>query len=262
MKLPDGNGQLSLVALFGEKKEQYPELWNLLEGLQCSIEACLGKENFSRYEESQVHGTIVGLEGDRDGVCVWNRNCYEILRMRCPMKVADLLDFVLDDDNPVLPVTIQIGGFQENASYTFTSRGLSPYIRSFSIQGEIAVAMGWPVKDNSYTSDIDGLRRSFNQFNVLHKYHNSAKAYDNDFFFVLGNVSRGLTAGMLSACQHQMREILARSQIPPLQITKHQLSIVAYPEGDTRLERAAVATLEEAKMQIGELMAFYPSAGC
>lgn len=262
MKVPDGNGQLTLVALFGDKKQHYPELWNLLEELQCAIETSLGKENFSRYEEPRVHGTIVGLEGDRDGDNIWNRNCYEVLRTRCAMNVADLIDFVLNDDNPFLPVSIKIGGFKETVTYPFSSRGHAPYFRSFSIQDDIAVAMGWPVENNLYTSGIDRLRRSFNQFNVLHKYHNSVKAYDNDFFFVLGNVPPGLNDDVVNACQNQIRDILAGNDLPPIQITKDQLNIVAYPEGDTQLERAAVANLEEAKTQIDELTNFYTNIGC
>ncbi len=154
----------------------------MLEGLQCSIETIIGKENFKRYEEHRVHVTVIGLEGKRDGDKIWNRNYFEMFRMRCAMNIPDLLHFLLADNNPFLPVSIKIGGFKKNMIYPFISRGSAPYFRSFSIQGEIAVAMGWPVKNNLYTSGIDRLRRSFNQLNVLHKYNNSVNAYDNDFF--------------------------------------------------------------------------------
>ena len=262
MKIPNGNGQLSLVAFFGDKKQHYPELWNLLEKLQCVIETSLGKENFSRYEEPRVHGTIIGLEGDRDGGTIWNRNCLEMQRTQSAMNLPSLLDFILNDNNPFLPVSIKVGGFKKTVTYPFSSRGHTPYFRSFSIQGEIAVAMGWPVKNNLYTSGIDNLRRSFNQFNVLHKYHNTNKAYDNDFFFVLGKVSPGLNEKVLNACQNQIREILACNDLAPILITKDQLNIVAYPEGDTQLKNAAVINLDEAKAQIDELKRFYTHISC
>ena len=257
MKILNGNGQFTLVALFGEKKRQYAELWNLLEELQCSIEISLGKDNFNRYEEARVHGTLIGLEGERDGEIIWNRNYYELLGMRRAMNLAGLIDFILADDNALLPVWIKVGGFKDNLTYPFVSRGQSPYLRSFSIQGEVVVAMGWPIQNNTYTSGIDRLRRSFNQFNVLHKYHNSVNAYDNDFFFVLGNIPPGLNQKMVKACEYQMRDIMAHSDVPPIQITKDQLSLVAYPEGDTRLEKAVVISLAKAKTQIDELKNFY-----
>ncbi len=65
-------------------------------------------------------------------------------------------------------------------------------------------------------------------------------------FFVLGNVPWSLHDEMVNACHNQMRDLLEHSNIPPIEITKDQLSLVAYPEGDTRFERAAVISLEEA----------------
>ncbi len=257
MIIPDGNGQLTLVALFGDKKQHYSELWNLLEELQGAIEKILGKENFRRYEEIRVHATIVGLEGYRDGENIWNKTCYEVFGTYCAMDIAGLLEFVLNGDNPFLPVSIQVGGFKESVVYPFSSQGHAPYFRSFSIQNEIAVAMGWPVQNNAYTSDIDKLRRSFNQFNVVHKYHNSDKAYDNDFFFVLGNVSPSLSSQIVNACEDQVRETLAHNHLPPIKISQDQLNIIAYSEGNTQLERAMVATLDEAITHIDQLKKYY-----
>lgn len=259
MKIPAGHGQLTLVALFGDKRQTYPELRQLVKELQDAIATTLGYGIFDPYPEERVHGTVIGLEGFRDRECVWNANCHDKIKMRSPMNIPGLLDYLLAD-NPVLPVTIQVGGFKENETYPFTSRGQSPYLRSFSIHGDIAVAMGWPVQDRLYTSGIDTLRRSFNQFNVLHKYHDSASAYDNDFFFVLGNVPKGLNQNMVDACQNQMRDILSGYEVPPVQISKHQLNVVAYK--DTRFREAEAGTLNEAKNQIEQLIRFYPERRC
>ena len=256
MKLPEGHGQLALVALFGDKQQQYPELRALLEDLQCSIEKILGRENFRRYGESRVHATIVGLEGYRDGDKIWNRNYHDLFGMRRPMNLGGVLDFLLDD-NPVLPFSVKIGGFRENRTYPFTSRDRSPYLRSFSIQGDTVVIMGWPIANNAYTSDIDRLRRSFNRFNVLHKYHDTPGARDNDLYLVLGNVPRGLSNRRVDACRHRMRERLAHATVPPIQITRETIGVVAYPEGDAHLERAVHTSLEGARSRIDELQSFY-----
>lgn len=261
MELPAKNGQLTLVALFGDKKKAYSKLWDVIVQLQVGIERTLGNGVFERYDEVRVHGTVIGLEGFRDGEVVYNTNCYDKIRMRSPMDLVGLLDYLLAD-NPVLPLTIKVGGFTQNISYPFTSRGQSPYLRSFSIQGEIAVAMGWPMHDNLFTSGVDTLRRLFNQFNVLHKYHDSSSAYDNDFFFVLGNVPKGLNQNMVDTCQNQMRNILSQSEVPPIEISKDQLNVVAYHEGDTRFIKAKAYTLDEVKDNVREFIQFYPERGC
>ena len=257
MKIPVGNGQLSLVALFGEKQQTYPDLWKLIEELQNALTATLGKRIFEPYGEYRVHGTLIGLEGYREGKFVWNTNFNSNGKIRIPMNLSGLLDFVLTK-NPVLPVTIQIGGFIKNKVYPFTSRGQSPYLRSFSIQGDIAVAVGWPIQNQLYTSGVDALRRSMNQFNVLHKYHDSVSAHDNDFFFVLGNVSKDLNQNMIELCQNRLRDILSHNKIPPIQISKNQLNVVAYTEKDSSFRNAEAGTLCEAKKQIEELIQFYP----
>jgi hypothetical protein len=258
MKLPEGGGQLALVALFGDKKHNYPDLWTLFEKLQYAIETSVGKENFTRYDECRVHGTIVSLEGNRRGSTICNRHCAQINGVYRPMDLDGLLESLLAN-NPFLPISVKIGGFKQNLTYSFRSRGNFPYCRSFSFQGELAVAIGWPIKNAQYTPDLNRFRRSFNQFNVLHKYHSSANAYDNDFFIVLGHTRGDLSDKTVNACQAQLRDILAGSDLLPIQITEDQLNVVAYPEGDTRLERAVAISLEEAKAEIDELKTFYPS---
>ena len=58
MKTPNGKGQLTLVALFGKKQDNHPELWSLIQQLQQGISTILGEQNFSVYDENRVHGTI------------------------------------------------------------------------------------------------------------------------------------------------------------------------------------------------------------
>src|SRR4029453_11203237 len=89
-----------------------------------------------------------------------------------------------------LPALIRLGGFDPARDYSFSSRGLHPAARSFSIQGRIAVAMGWPVVHGAFPPSIDVLRRELAQAGALHKYHASDGDIDNDFFFVIGQLER------------------------------------------------------------------------
>jgi hypothetical protein len=153
-------------------------------------------------------------------------------------------------------------GYKEGNNYPFTSQDRHPYLRSFSIQGTIAVAMGWPQKNGLFTSGIDKLRRAFNKFNIIHKYHGSDDAYDNDFFFVLGTVTRGLNASAIATCETQMRDMLSQRDVPPITIGKGQLRIVPYFEADTTFKNVSPLTLEKAKDRITELRRFYTEINC
>ncbi len=260
MTLTEGIGQLSLVALYGEKNH-YPELWELMQELQSNIITILGEGSYEPYSEQRIHATIVGLEGYRMGREIYNRNAYKKLGQLRAVQLELVVDFLLESSD-LLPLPIQIGGFQEGNTYQFTSQGRHPYLRSFSIQRTIAVAMGWPCENGHFTSRLDSLRRAFNMFNVFHKYHDSDDAYDNDFFFVLGNVLQGLNADLITKCETQMREILSQTCIPPIRIGIDELKVVAYAEGDTTFQNATVMTLDEAKRRIRELERFYVANDC
>jgi hypothetical protein len=100
------------------------------------------------------------------------------------------------------PLQVQVGGFR-NRDYPFVSRGQRPYERSFSIQGDKAVLMGWPIRgepsanivqskteliqeNRVYPTALDDIRRSSQNCNVLHAYHRSLTDIDNDFYFRIG----------------------------------------------------------------------------
>lgn len=256
MKIPKGSGQLTLVALFGEKQQTYPELWRLICDLQTAVANTLGPGMFTGYDERRVHATLIGLEGFRKGDDVWSAGGSDKNGPHRPMDIPGLVDYLLNDEDS-LPIYIKVGGYKESTSYPFTSRGRHPYLRSFSIQGDTAVIMGWPVQNDLFTSALDNLRRSFNQFNVFHKYHTTEAAYDNDFFLVLGNVKKGLRPDAIDTCQNRAREIVSRRNIAPIKITKNQLSVIAYPDGDTGFEKAEAGSLDEARNQIDELVQLY-----
>jgi hypothetical protein len=111
-----------------------------LIGLCCEkIAEAIGKQ-FSPYEMAQIHATVVGLERTA-GSASCNLNYQRYRGESVEMDLPGFFNY-LSSDAP-LPFSIQIGGFA-NRDYPFTSRGHRPYDRSFSIQGDKAVVMGWP----------------------------------------------------------------------------------------------------------------------
>lgn len=177
-----GYMNLTLAAYYGEKPEHFAEFI-------CWCQTSVAKQiprAFRPYELSQVHATIVGLEGIRNDGEIINAN-YNKLGQPRRMDLKGLLDFL--NNTPLLPFRVRIGGFRISDKYSFKSRGQHPYLRSFAVQSSnIVVAMGWPEKEGEFPNTLDNLRRNFNEYNIIHKYHKIDEGFDNDLFFVLGKV--------------------------------------------------------------------------
>jgi hypothetical protein len=258
VNIPKGGGQLTLVAFYGSKAQEHPKLWAAIQEAQQRVTAHLGKQRFVAYDEHRVHGTVVGLEGSRVGDCVLNENfCKKLGRFR-QMQLHNLVQF-LRADKQLFPIPLKLGGYDYAKPFPFTSRNQHPYFRSFSIQGENVVAMAWPYQKEQYPSVIDQLRRKCNEFGILHKYHDTSDAVDNDFFFVLGNMTDTPDGESLRACQHDIREFLASLSTPDIVLTENELKILAYPKGDTKFLRAEAFSLKEAEGRIPELLEVYPT---
>ena len=135
---PRRRRQATLVALYGAKPAAFHEL--IRRCLQKIAEA-LGSE-FSPYDMDQIHATIVGLEYAA-GSALYNLNFYRYRKKALPMDLPGLRNYLLSGHR--LPFCVQIGGFADR-DYPFTTRGLRPHSRSFSIQGDKAVIMGWPIR--------------------------------------------------------------------------------------------------------------------
>jgi hypothetical protein len=245
---------LTLLAHYGEKP---PLVAGLVDRAQDTLSAALG-DAFRPYALQQVHATIIGLEGTRiaDSDRVVNMN---YLQLRQQLKFIDLSKLTsLLQDRSLLPITARLAGYHDGASYPFTSRGQHPYLRSFSIQGEIAVAMGWPVDGDRYPFSLDRLRRALNEANVLHKYHASATDIDNDFFFVLGRVDRrGISETVLQSTQETMRSFLARETPLELNIGPEHLTIVAYTDPTIPEATSVLFSLEEVKQSPNDIIRLY-----
>ena len=157
------------------------------------------------YRLEQVHATIIGLE-------------------RTPSsKLAGVVEY-LRNDFPSF--TVQIGGFREGATYDFTSRGLHPFARSFSVQGNTAVAMGWPP-----ANALDDVRRTLHdRLGASHRYYQSPEDVDNDFYFVLGRFDPGQAdPDGVRRVAGELRSFLAHgATLVP--VSRETLRVVAYED--------------------------------
>ncbi len=213
--------QLTFVSHYGPKPAPFAEKICLLQSV---IAEQLG-DCFKPYTVDQVHGTIIGLEGVRVGTRIRNEN---FSRLRGEERFIDfegLLDFLRT--RPKCDMEVRVGGYDLACDYGFTSSGRHPFLRSFSVPGEIAVAMGWPYRSGAVVPSLDGLRRAFQQFGALHKRHQRESDVDNDFFFVLGRVAQNAELAQRDAAQQIIREHLAAAPLL-LSVNDATLSFVAY----------------------------------
>ena len=133
-----GNANLSLVAHYGEKP---PEIETLITEAQEILQSELPLA-FRKYDIRQVHATLISLEGHRTGNVIVNANYSRFCHERRIIDFNKAFELLKNPD--FLPFKVIIGGYKEHGDYPFTSRGAHPYKRSFSIQDDITVAMGWP----------------------------------------------------------------------------------------------------------------------
>jgi hypothetical protein len=226
--------QLAIVAYYGEKATA---LANLLTACQGQLARTLGAA-FQPYALEQLHATMIGLEQVADAPGD-NLNFAHHRQEQRRMDVVSLVNALRH--NPDLPLSIRIGGFQERP-YRFDSRGQTPYARSFSIQGDKLVLMGWPITpgqpEERLRPDLalDRLRRDAQRFNVLHKYHARPSDVDNDFYLRLGLLHSGVVpATAVQTAAVNLRHYLSIIQPVQLTLTVADLSLVRYT--DERLPR-------------------------
>ena len=213
--------KLTIVSHYGKKSV---ELINLISMLQDKLSECLGFA-FKPYDMEQVHGTIIGLEGVFSVKGIVNKWFKENRDEERYMKSECLLEFIKSD--VIKEIGIKIGGYHFHKDYGFTSREQHPFMRSFSIQGKIAVTMGWPIEADKYVKTLYQLRKNFEQVEVLHKWHKDGYE-DNDFFFVLGRIDREyINPLILERMASEIRLILAGIE-ETVTIGKNTMSIVAY----------------------------------
>lgn len=242
--------QATLVACYGAKSLTLARLITL-----CSkrIVDTVG-EQFSPYQLDQIHATVVGLE-HAPGSALSNLNFQRYRRRSVEMDLPGFLDYLLS--SAPIPFSIQIGGFADRG-YPFTSRRQRPYKRSFSIQGDKVVLMGWPRLGQSegqsssaaiagieeaqlYPSTLNEIRLAAQQYGILHAYHRDPLDVDNDFYFRIGLLNPPvLAASTRRKLEVNVRQLLGTEHPAAIEVGLSDLYVASYdddalPKSSTRV---------------------------
>ena len=221
---------LSLVAFYGHKPV---ELINLIQKLQEHLaNHPLVQDQFIPYQIEQVHGTIIGCEGFPTESGIISKWFHELRQETRYIDLPGLINHLQHQVN--LPLSIRFAGFEPNTNYNFLSRDQHPYFRSWQLQlaaeQTIPVLIGWSWSNNGVSLAIDNLRRDLQQFNLLHKYHKTDQAIDNDFYLRLGTIDRLLTPSEIEEIATDMGDLLANLPALYIPINLENLVLVEYQD--------------------------------
>jgi len=198
-----GSRFISAVAFYGPKTGRLREL---LAGVQALIAEHVGP-GFRPYRLEQVHATLIALNGVRAGATIVNEYLLEHAGVRREMDLPRVMDILAR--RFAVPLRVRIGGFRPGQAVPFTSRGQHLAERTFSVQGEAFVLVGWPADSISGTGrPLDELRREMNAAGVLHRYHARPADVDNDLHLVVGHQA-GAPAAALARAAAAVRDKLA-----------------------------------------------------
>lgn len=242
--------QATLVSFYGKKPEA---LKSFIVACQDKVLETIGG-SFLPYEIDQVHGTIIGLEGTRDAGKIKNANFEGSLAKERWVDPVELLAFL--QSNKLRTIGVKIGGYSP-VFKEFSSRGEVPFKRSFSIRGDIVVIMGWSLAAEKGRYLLDNYRRSFNEVNVLHKWHRRPAEIDDDFYLVLGRV-RSLDEEAKVHLVDIMRHYLSTQNSINVAIEKKHLSIVGYIDPQLPSKTSCELPLLSEKLTPRQLLALYP----
>jgi hypothetical protein len=211
---------ISAVAFYGPKTGRMREL---LTGVQALIAEHVGGD-FRPYALDQVHATLIALNGVRAGGTIVNEYLLEHAGERREMDLPRVMDILAR--RFATPLRVRIGGFRPGQEIPFTSRGQHLAERSFSVQGEAFVLVGWPADSLAGAGrPVDELRREMNAAGVLHRYHARPADVDNDLHLVAGHQA-GAPAAALARATAAVRDKLAADPAD-LAIALSDVTIVA-----------------------------------
>jgi hypothetical protein len=214
---------ISAVAFYGPKTGRLREL---LTGVQALIAEHVGGD-FRPYAPDQVHATLIALNGVRAGGTIVNEYLLEHAGERREMDLPRVMDILAL--RFATPLRVRIGGFRPGQEIPFTSRGQHLAERSFSVQGEAFVLVGWPADSLAGVKGagrpVDELRREMNAAGVLHRYHARPADVDNDLHLVVGHHD-GAPAAALARAAAAVRDKLAADPAD-LAIALSDVTIVA-----------------------------------
>jgi len=241
--------QTTLVSHYGRKPTA---LESYLKQCQQHLAAGLSTA-FKPYAIEQIHATIIGLEGCRRVDQIENINFRQLRQEARCVDPAELLSFLRSSSLPSFDV--RIGGYAAAEKFRFLSQGKHPHVRSFSILGVIAVAMGWPADGSNV---LDDLRRSFGQINVLHKWHKTESDIDNDFFFVLGRIDPELTGTeAIASAEQVLRRFMAEIEPVTIPVDLTTLRVVSYSDTQLPLGTSRAYAIDEPALTADLLLQGY-----
>lgn len=234
--------QCSLVAFYGEKPAP---LQTIIRDLQAPLIDLLG-DQFVPYDLLQSHATFMALERAPHLPGFVNRFYHEMRGEIRTMNFDGALAFLLSDQR--FPFQVQLGGWQPD-EMPFTSAGKSPYERSFSIQGDKVVLMGWCVNANGqYPDTLNRLRHDLAQFSLLHKYFRQPEAVDNDFYMRIGLLRTPLDETHRQSVEDTLRKQLAGRPPLLLDVTLADLKLAAYVDEPLTFARTRHWSLPDAAL--------------
>ena len=211
---------ISAVAFYGPKTGRLHEL---LTGVQAQIAEHVGND-FRPYTLDQVHATLIALNGVRAGGTIVNEYLLEHAGERREMDLPRVMDILAR--RFATPLRVRVGGFRPGQAVPFTSRGQHVAERSFSVQGQAFVLVGWPAESLAGAGrPLDDLRREMNAAGVLHRYHARPGDVDNDLHLVVGHQA-GAPAAALARATAAVRDKLAADPAD-LAIALSDVTIVA-----------------------------------
>ena len=194
---------ISAVACYGPKAGIVA---SVVDGVQALIAEHVG-DAFRPYAPEQVHATLIALNGVRAGGAVVNEYLLAYDGVRREMDLPRVMDILAR--RFATPLAVRIGGFLPDRPVPFTSRGQHLAERTFSVQDEAFVLVGWPaVSLAGAARPLDELRREMGSAGVRHRYHVRADDVDNDLHLVVGHHA-GAPAGALARAVGAVRDWLA-----------------------------------------------------
>ena len=201
--MPVGSRFISAVAFYGPKTGR---LRVVLAGVQSVIAEHLG-DAFLPYSLEQVHATLIALNGVRAGGTIVNEYLLAQEGVSREMDLPRVMDILAR--RFAAPLRVRIGGFRPDQAIPFTSRGQHLAERTFSVQDQAFVLMGWPAESLAGAGrPLDELRREMNAAGVRHRYHVRAADVDNDLHLVVGHHC-GAPADVLARATAAVRAKLA-----------------------------------------------------
>ena len=221
---------VSLVAFYGRKSSP---LINLIQKLQEFLaHHNLIQHQFIPYQLEQVHATIIGCEGIVTASGIISHWFHTKQGEDRYINFAGLINYL--NHQIEFPLKIRFSNYQPHHEYNFRSREQHLYLRSFQLQNSAAqtipILIGWTWRNQRVSLEIDNLRRNLQQFNLLHKYHDSPDAVDNDFYLRLGTITVSLTSAAIAAIVRDLRNLLATHPAVDITVNQQDLAFAQYQD--------------------------------